>query len=144
MIREVDVLVDGERIEKIAAGIDAEHDVEVIDAGGRYLIPGMIDDQVHFREPGLTSKGNLATESAAAAAGGNNQFYGYAERKSSHNDGRCTYRKVCSGQRTLLSKLRVLHGRDQQQLRRHKSTASERCLRYQGVYGRVDGRYADR
>ncbi len=74
VIREVDVLVDGERIEKIASGIAAEHDVEVIDAGGRYLIPGMIDDQVHFREPGLTSKGNLATESAAAVAGGITSF----------------------------------------------------------------------
>ena len=74
VIREVDVLVDGERIEKIASGIAAEHDVEVIDAGARYLIPGMIDDQVHCREPGLTSKGNLATESAAAAAGGVTSF----------------------------------------------------------------------
>jgi dihydroorotase len=74
VIREVDVLVDGERIEKIASRIAAEHDVEVIDAGGRYLLPGMIDDQVHFREPGLTSKGNMATESAAAVAGGITSF----------------------------------------------------------------------
>ena len=69
-IREVDVLVDGQRIEKIAGQIMAEDGTEVIDAGGSYLMPGMIDDQVHFREPGLTDKGDLATESAAAAAGG--------------------------------------------------------------------------
>ena len=43
---------------------------EVIDAKGRYLIPGVIDDQVHFREPGLTHKGDIATESRAAVAGG--------------------------------------------------------------------------
>ena len=73
-IRDTDVLVNGERIEKIASSITAEDGVEVIDAGGCYLLPGMIDDQVHFREPGLTNKGDLATESAAAAAGGITSF----------------------------------------------------------------------
>ncbi len=72
--RDADVLINGERIEKIAGSISAADDVEVIDAGGCYLIPGMIDDQVHFREPGLTNKGDLATESAAAAAGGITSF----------------------------------------------------------------------
>lgn len=73
-IRDADVLIDGERIEKIASGITVPDGVEVIDAHGRYLLPGMIDEQVHFREPGLTNKGNLATESAAAVAGGITSF----------------------------------------------------------------------
>jgi dihydroorotase len=73
-IRDADVLVVGDRIEKIAASIDADEGAEVIDACGRFLMPGMIDDQVHFREPGLTHKGDLATESAAAAAGGITSF----------------------------------------------------------------------
>ena len=73
-IRDADVLIDGDRIEKIASGIAAAENIEVIDARGCYLIPGMIDDQVHFREPGLTAKGDLATESAAAAAGGITSF----------------------------------------------------------------------
>jgi len=73
-IRDADVLIEGERIEKVASGIEAAGGVEVIDAAGRYLIPGMIDDQVHFREPGLTAKGDLATESAAAVAGGITSF----------------------------------------------------------------------
>ena len=73
-IRETDVLIVGERIEKIALGITAGDGVTVIDAAGRYLIPGMIDDQVHFREPGMTPKGDLATESAAAIAGGITSF----------------------------------------------------------------------
>jgi len=67
---DADVLIDGERIERIAPQITCPPGHTVYDAGGRTLIPGMIDDQVHFREPGLTHKGNLATESAAAAAGG--------------------------------------------------------------------------
>ena len=73
-ILDADVLIDGDRIEKIAGGIAADDGVDIIDAGGHYLMPGMIDDQVHFREPGLTKKGDLATESAAAVAGGITSF----------------------------------------------------------------------
>jgi len=73
-IRDADVLVHGERIEKIAAGITAEDSCQVLDAQGKFLLPGMIDDQVHFREPGLTNKGDMATESAAAVAGGITSF----------------------------------------------------------------------
>ena len=72
--RDADVLIEGERISKIGSSITPSEGVEVIDAEGRLLMPGMIDDQVHFREPGLTNKGDLATESAAAAAGGITSF----------------------------------------------------------------------
>jgi len=72
---EADLLIRGERIEKIAPSITAPEGVEVFDARGRLLLPGMIDDQVHFREPGLTQKGDLATESAAAVAGGITSFF---------------------------------------------------------------------
>ena len=71
---ECDVLIAGERIEKIAGSIAADDTVQVHDANGAILMPGMIDDQVHFREPGLTWKGDLATESAAAVAGGITSF----------------------------------------------------------------------
>ena len=73
-IRDADVLVKGERVERIDSKISADEDAHVIDANGKYLIPGMIDEQVHFREPGLTNKGDLATESAAAVAGGITSF----------------------------------------------------------------------
>lgn len=72
-IRDTDVLIRNGRIEKIAPGISASADIE-IDAKGKYLIPGIIDDQVHFREPGLTHKANIATESRAAVAGGTTSF----------------------------------------------------------------------
>ena len=68
-----DVLIEGERIARIAPDISAP-DAVVIDAAGRHLIPGMIDDQVHFREPGLTHKGTIASESRAAVAGGTTSF----------------------------------------------------------------------
>lgn len=73
-IRDADVLIHGERIEKISTGITADDSCQVLDAKGKFLLPGMIDDQVHFREPGLTNKGDLATESAAAVAGGVTSF----------------------------------------------------------------------
>ena len=73
-VQDADVLIAGDRIERVDASIAAPDNVTVIDAAGRYLMPGMIDDQVHFREPGLTNKGDLATESAAAAAGGITSF----------------------------------------------------------------------
>ena len=69
-VRDADVLVVGDRIEKIRPQISAAGADEVIDLGGCYLLPGLIDDQVHFREPGLTHKGSLATESRAAIRGG--------------------------------------------------------------------------
>lgn len=72
-IRELDVLIKDGRIEKIASSISNEH-AKNIDAKGKYLIPGMIDDQVHFREPGLTHKADIFTESRSAVAGGITSF----------------------------------------------------------------------
>jgi len=74
VVRDADVLVENDRIARVEAGIAAPKGAVVIDADGKFLLPGMIDDQVHFREPGLTRKGDLATESAAAAAGGITSF----------------------------------------------------------------------
>ncbi|MDG1719027.1 MAG: dihydroorotase [Flavobacteriales bacterium] len=64
-----DLLIEDKRIKQISEKIDALPDIE-IDATGKYLFPGIIDDQVHFREPGLTHKANIYTESKAAIAGG--------------------------------------------------------------------------
>ncbi len=65
-----DLLIDRGRIKRIEADIMAAEGTAVVDAAGRYLLPGMIDDQVHFREPGLTHKGGIHSESRAAVAGG--------------------------------------------------------------------------
>ena len=69
-----DILIKGKRIERIDENINVNHKYEEINAEGLYLIPGLIDDQVHFREPGLTHKGNIFTESMAAVAGGVTSF----------------------------------------------------------------------
>lgn len=75
VIFEGDVLVEGNIIVEIAESISAKlPSIKIIDAEGNYLIPGAIDDQVHFREPGLTHKGDIESESRAAVAGGITSF----------------------------------------------------------------------
>jgi len=69
----LDVFIKNGRIEKLAPQIDLKADQE-INAEGLHLLPGLIDDQVHFREPGLTYKANIFTESRAAVAGGTTSF----------------------------------------------------------------------
>ena len=70
-----DVLIEADKIAEISKSISAKSaDIMVYDAEGMYLLPGVIDDQVHFREPGLTHKANIASESRAAIAGGITSF----------------------------------------------------------------------
>lgn len=73
-IFQADLLIEGKRIKKIAASIHCDADIPIFDAKGKYIIPGLIDDQVHFREPGLTHKACIETESKAALAGGITSF----------------------------------------------------------------------
>lgn len=71
---DADLLVDHGRIVKIASSIEGENATLEIDANGQWLLPGMIDDQVHFRDPGAPNKGSIHTESRAAVAGGITSF----------------------------------------------------------------------
>jgi dihydroorotase len=75
VIFEGDVLIEDEFIKEIAESISLKSsDYTIVDAEGNFLIPGVIDDQVHFREPGLTHKGTIESESRAAVAGGITSF----------------------------------------------------------------------
>ena len=73
-IIESDIAIKNNRIELIANSIDSEAK-NIEDVHGRFVIPGLIDDQVHFREPGLTHKGDIATESKAGLAGGVTSYF---------------------------------------------------------------------
>jgi dihydroorotase len=75
VIFEGDVLIENDLIVEISESISAKSsECVIIDAEGNYLMPGAIDDQVHFREPGLTYKGDIESESRAAVAGGITSF----------------------------------------------------------------------
>lgn len=73
-IEQQDLLINGERIEKIGNQLSEKGKVTEINGEGKHLLPGAIDDQVHFREPGLTHKATIYTESKAAVAGGVTSF----------------------------------------------------------------------
>ena len=70
-----DIFIEGEFIKKIGVNIKSDNDVKIIDGKGYIAIPGMIDDQVHFRQPGLTHKGDISSESKAAIAGGVTSYF---------------------------------------------------------------------
>jgi dihydroorotase len=74
VIKVADVLIENDYIVKIGVGIPVEGVAKVVDATGKYLLPGAIDDQVHFREPGLTHKADIYSEAKSAVAGGVTSF----------------------------------------------------------------------
>jgi dihydroorotase len=87
--------------------------VKEINGEGKYLLPGAIDDQVHFREPGLTHKATIYTEAKAAVAGGCYQFYGNAKYNS-----KCTYtgiirRQIFDRFKNFFSQLFFFYGHQQ-------------------------------
>src|SRR5437762_2716623 len=73
-IMQGDVILKNGRIEQVNGSAETKYAVKEIDGSGKYLLPGAIDDQVHFREPGLTHKATIYTESKAAVAGGVTSF----------------------------------------------------------------------
>ena len=73
LIQEGDLLIENGRIEQVGGIID-KHTLMTIDASDKWVMPGIIDDQVHFREPGLTQKATIGSESIAAVAGGVTSF----------------------------------------------------------------------
>ena len=73
-ITESDIAIRSGRIELVASSISLESK-KTIDIDGRFVLPGLIDDQVHFREPGLTHKGDISTESKAGLAGGVTSYF---------------------------------------------------------------------
>ena len=75
IIEKKDILISNDIIEKFEHDIQIKEDYKIIDCEGMLIFPGLIDDQVHFREPGLTHKGNIFSESRAAVAGGVTSYF---------------------------------------------------------------------
>ena len=98
-ISKKDILIKGERIEKIANNI-RHKEAKEIDCSGLHIIPGIVDDQVHFRQPGLTHKANIATESAAAVAGGTTSFMEMPNTKPTATTQKELQKKYDTGRKT--------------------------------------------
>ena len=71
---ETDIYINEGKIQQLGSNLSGMQAENVVDAAGKHVFPGMIDDQVHFREPGLTYKADIASESIAAIAGGTTSF----------------------------------------------------------------------
>ncbi|MDZ7791379.1 MAG: amidohydrolase family protein [Xanthomonadales bacterium] len=97
---ETDVRIERGRIDRMDGELSARPRETVVNARGRYLLPGMIDTQVHFREPGLSKMGNIATESRAAVAGGVTSFLDFPDT-----------RPATTTRRALRDKFSRAHGR---------------------------------
>jgi dihydroorotase-like cyclic amidohydrolase len=140
-IFDADLLVRHGRIDKIAPSIAASADEE-IDAGGQWLLPGMIDDQVHFREPGLTHKGCIATESAAAVAGGITSFMDMPNTKPPTLSMAAVADKKGDCRARLAGQLRLPLRRLERQSRCRGHRRSAPSRRHQGFHGRLDRQHA--
>ena len=99
-----DILIKENHIDRIDTDISAPN-ANVIDLEGNYVLPGIIDDQVHFREPGLTHKGTIATESRAAIAGGITSFMEQPNTNPQTTTLEKLGRKICPGRFFLLCQL---------------------------------------
>ena len=122
------VLVEDGRILGIDAPPHARAD-EIVDATGLHLLPGVIDDQVHFRDPGLTHKEDLRTGSRACAAGGVTSFLEMPQHRAADGHGRGAGRQAGPGRAPVRGQLRLLHGgHDRQPARAAPGRAHPRRL----------------
>ena len=103
-----DVIIQGDRIVKVAKSIN-DDEAEIIDLSGKFLMPGVIDDQVHFREPGLTHKGSIYSEAKAAVAGGIT-LYGDAKHQTTSIDSRAFRRQISHRCERFACQLLVFYG----------------------------------
>ena len=137
----------GIRSGRIAAlgNLSAASAGEVIDATGLHVLPGVIDSQVHFREPGLEHKEDLETGSLAAVAGGVTAVFEMPNTKPLTTSRRNAGRQGAPRPQPHVLRLRLLRGRHAREHRRHpRAGAARRLGRHQGVHGRLDRRPAGR
>ena len=137
-----DVLIRAGRIERIGSGIAADEVDEIIDAGGLHLLPGLIDDQVHFREPGLTAKGDIATESAAAVAGGITSFMEMPNVKPPTTNRRALADKYERATGRSRANFAFYLGATNDNHRRDPPARAGGRVRRQDVHGRFDRQHA--
>jgi dihydroorotase len=111
---ESDILIEGRFIKRVDRDISADH-AEIIDAAGQWILPGIIDDQVHFREPGLTHKGDIFTESRAAVAGGVTSYMEMPNTRPPAVTRELLEEKYSLASRQIPGQFQFLHGNHQRQ-----------------------------
>jgi len=137
-----DLRIENGRIAQIGSGLAPRDGEQVVDAAGRWLLPGMIDDQVHFREPGLTHKGDIASESAAAVAGGLTSFMDMPNTNPPTLDSTILEAKYELARGRAWANYGFYHGASNAQPRRDPCPGSEEGPGREGVHGCFDRQHA--
>jgi len=142
-ITRTDILIKNDRIEKISPVIRADFLVEEIDAEELHAMPGVIDDQVHFREPGLTQKATIYSESKAAIAGGVTSFMEMPNTKPPAVSHDLLEEKFAIAAKTSFANYSFFLGTSNDNLEEIKKNRSEESLRHQNfprvINGKISG-----
>ena len=141
-ITEADLLIRDGRIARIDPSIGAEETMEILDADGAWLLPGMIDDQVHFREPGLTHKGGIWSESRAAVAGGITSYMEMPNTLPPTVTLEALADKYALAAEKSLANYAFYLGATNDNLDVIRALASGHGLRHQDLHGRLDRQHA--
>ena len=143
-IADADLYIKNGRIENIASSLSSCSADRTIDAGGKLLLPGMIDCHVHFREPGLENKADMHSESVAAAAGGVTSIMEMPNTKTGSRHPRCAGRQISARIHQVRNQLFILSRGLKQQSRRIAGHGPENSLRSKALHGRIDRKPAGR
>ena len=108
-LQKKDILISNDIIQKVSSEINVEAD-RTFDCSGLHIIPGVIDDQVHFREPGLTHKGDIYSESKAAVAGGITSFMEMPNTSPTNIDTRFIEKEISIGRKKISRKFFFFYG----------------------------------
>jgi len=140
--QQADILIQKGRIERIAPSISAPTQAKVIDAQGQWVLPGLIDDQVHFREPGLTHKASIQTEARAAVAGGVTSFFEMPNVSPPTLDMQRLEEKRAIARRDSVANYAFFLGASNENLEAVKSADPSQYCGDQSIYGFIHRKYA--
>jgi len=139
---EADLLIREGRIERISPSISPTPNSQIIEAGGKWILPGLIDDQVHFREPGLTHKASIQTEARAAVAGGVTSFFEMPNVSPPTLDMQRLEEKRAIARRDSVANYAFFLGASNENLEAVKSADPSQYCGDQSIYGFIHRKYA--
>lgn len=138
-ITEADIYIRSGRIEKIGKNLSAMKVRDVLDVKGKYVLPGMIDDQVHFREPGKTEKGTIKSESRAAVAGGVTSFFDMPNTLPHVLNSALLEEKMALAEKSSIANYSFYHGSSSDNLEDIKTIDPNSCCGLKVFMGSTNG-----
>jgi len=138
-ITEADIYIRSGRIEKIGKNLSSKKVMDVLDVKGKYVLPGMIDDQVHFREPGNEHKGTMQSESRAAVAGGITTFFDMPNTSPHVLNSEILEEKMLIAEQSSIANYSFYHGSSNDNLENIKAIDPQSCCGLKIFMGSTNG-----